>query len=1092
MLVRLASGRKRNIPGERVGDERLSSGTVPQCRRVEKWKGNNMVAVSGSPPAKTTTSASPAQDTNPTAPTDAAKQDWAAAMARAAANASRPVTVKAGQTLSGIAAAHGDSLPSVQNANPQIPYDPYPYKNLIFPNQTVDLPQRTPAEVVPPIDNSQIRPIIYALGNAQAYDKAQDTAALDKVPYGAVAPGQYAALAQSAKNWDAVRQQTYNALIGSNHGLFPNQAAATEIKGLNALEPGNTQFASETGAARSEADRQWQQNGIIAYSNYVQTVQQVHQSLANPSLPHNRAIVSDLNSEVTQAQTTFYTTVENALNNAANGAGSNPVARYDAVNARAAYIESLGPSGQMAPAFKAAVQAAQSDYQVLKPAAAIAQAYANGGAAAGSASLARATQDAGNPGVALQIIEASKPTINNITAEMGTMARQGASINQIYGDLSRSVNAATTLNIPLEDLLDPYAATTLNTPPKDFSKPPSGLQITLSATGQQAAKIIGDSIAANAPVLPRRPRNLPSVSTAYQNAAADAIAKGDGTGLTLATAAALKNNGNLRLASYLVEGAAQGLQGLEHRTDSDVRSLASTTEPLHQLQTTWGPFMTQNDMEKATNGWLKDNPDAVRQIKTEMAAISKDGDAIVEAESAWNTYDTQLGGITGDNDVAHAATQSLPGDNAATYAVSQSNTLSSGIANTLFPVVAQGNNAQSAQSLLGQIIHWPGYTNVSSDLSSFRRALSAWNKNKQTGGAMSGGEATTSGLGSERVTVSLSAAGLVLSLWNGAILASSQKISFTNPVKDVKDFYQQSLQQQAYNIYTGLGMTKYSGEIYSILGKDQKEGAFQLYDGWQPKSNFLKNFLGANADAMKSSPAFKLLGVAYYGAGAVASTIQTIDAFNGPNSNHVLGVLSGVQDLGNIGNAAKPLAELLPVEAGADVLEDIATASSVVGLVATAGLIGYQLYQGISRNDANIAANAKFLEQGLGLNPDLAHALAAPAGVYPSLLPALKQYATANGMTPGQLLLKMNHFANLNRGYLSNIDQFIYQAGRMPMQSDGKFASSAPGDGGNAAVSKMWIEGTDGQAELVPQPLPAESLNQLKHWAQVLFGNQLG
>jgi hypothetical protein len=64
----------------------------------------------------------------------------------------------------------------------------------------------------------------------------------------------------------------------------------------------------------------------------------------------------------------------------------------------------------------------------------------------------------------------------------------------------------------------------------------------------------------------------------------------------------------------------------------------------------------------------------------------------------------------------------------------------------------------------------------------------------------------------------------------------------------------------------------------------------------------------------------------------------------------------------------------------------------------------------------------------------------------------------------------------------------------MPTQSDGKFAATAPGDGDNGTVVKIGIENPTktGQVQWVYEPLPAESLAQLKHWGQILFGNQLG
>jgi hypothetical protein len=51
------------------------------------------------------------------------------------------VTVNPGQTLSGIAAAHGDSLPAIETANPQIS-DP----GVIYPGETVNLPGDPPSQ----------------------------------------------------------------------------------------------------------------------------------------------------------------------------------------------------------------------------------------------------------------------------------------------------------------------------------------------------------------------------------------------------------------------------------------------------------------------------------------------------------------------------------------------------------------------------------------------------------------------------------------------------------------------------------------------------------------------------------------------------------------------------------------------------------------------------------------------------------------------------------------------------------------------------------------------------------------------------------
>jgi hypothetical protein len=151
--------------------------------------------------------------------------------------------------------------------------------------------------------------------------------------------------------------------------------------------------------------------------------------------------------------------------------------------------------------------------------------------------------------------------------------------NQIYADLSQSVSATNTIMV-------------------------SG---SLSSGGKAAADTVANSIAANGP------KNLmPWQTRLYGDAAASTGTNGDGFALTMAMANALRRQGNPGLASFLVESAATGMQGLASKTDSDVTAFATTTDNLHKLRFTWGPFMTQNQLVNATNGYLQDHPD-VRQ-----------------------------------------------------------------------------------------------------------------------------------------------------------------------------------------------------------------------------------------------------------------------------------------------------------------------------------------------------------------------------------------------------------------------------------------------------------------------------------------------
>ena len=86
---------------------------------------------------------------------------------------------------------------------------------------------------------------------------------------------------------------------------------------------------------------------------------------------------------------------------------------------RAAYIQMAGPQD---PAFQTAVDNANYDLQVNKPAQAVADAYAKRGAEAGAHALKTAPQSVGNSYYAGQIIQGSQGTIDSIAKDMGSLA----------------------------------------------------------------------------------------------------------------------------------------------------------------------------------------------------------------------------------------------------------------------------------------------------------------------------------------------------------------------------------------------------------------------------------------------------------------------------------------------------------------------------------------------------------------------------------------------------------------------------------------------------------------------------------------------
>jgi LysM repeat protein len=181
---------------------------------------------SAAPPAAP---AAPASATGPQPTTPA--QAWAQAEKQAIANEPQPhTTVVPGNTLTAIAEMFHQSLMVVEDENSQQIPDP----NLIYPGQQVKLPKTEPAEVVPPIGDAQIKPIIaqYAYAETAQYYVDHDPQAF---------PG-----ADRAQIWGGVTQATYTMLTNNNKSAYPDTAGLAEIKTLTRWSPATRTLPRQT------------------------------------------------------------------------------------------------------------------------------------------------------------------------------------------------------------------------------------------------------------------------------------------------------------------------------------------------------------------------------------------------------------------------------------------------------------------------------------------------------------------------------------------------------------------------------------------------------------------------------------------------------------------------------------------------------------------------------------------------------------------------------------------------------------------------------------------------------------------------------
>jgi LysM repeat protein len=942
----------------------------------------------GPPPPKSAPAASPAQA-------------WADAVAQAAANVPQPKTsVLPGATLTSIANKFHVSVSSIAAANPQIPN-----KDLIYTGETVYLPRSLPAQVVAGVDNSHIKPIITAMADANG--------------------------TPTAKNWDTVGQTTLDMLLNNNHGAHPELAAAAEVNQLNALEPGNTSFAAANNAALADATTQWEKMGVTqpqlspiinAYNAATLTTTSVNRYLQNPRLPHNRTIVSDLLGSEDEANRALNMAIENALTDAADRAGSDPQVRSKAMTLRAMYIQAAGPQDA---GFQTAVNNANYDLQVEKPAESVADAYATGGAVAGADRLAAVTRGAGNSYYAGQIIEASQGTINSIAKDLGTLAgaRQkpgrrpltadgpnaAADFRQIYVDLSQSVAAANPFTV----------SKTLG---------PNGKPVaTLSAGGKAATDIVAQAIASNAPTNPQGWQSGLYGFSTYLTAF-------DAGGLGMATAVALQQQGNSKLASTVVRSLTIGVNSLSSVTSDDVNAFGKTTDSLYKLRATWSPFMSADQLAKATKGYLDGHPDIIKGADAELASLGQDGDAIASVEAAWGTYGPQLSGIDGQRDLTAANTrltrgQDRKGNPVTAFAVSQSNNVNDAIAHALGPVLPSGEGGGSVvQALLASPV-W----SLPKSSRSFINATLKWLKKLPDNSKV---PFSSVNVGDGTLTT-LSVIGLGLT-GESALSSGLKGFPISSPA-DLPNY-----------VYTALGFPKYLGESISGLARA----------GILKKVVNLPLFGETNLTTLTKTGFFKGLGSTYYGAGALAALLEAADDLS--NKDYAGTAFSALEVVGNGLNAAKPFFEEALGEAAA---EGIGALGSGIGVAAVLGTLIYDGIKSSEEAQANQADNAKFLEDGLGLNPGVANALAAPVGRsdLPTVAAELQAYAKANGVTPAQLLLELN---------------------RQPADKVAEFLNGA------SNLASGTLVGPRGGSK---QITPAEGLQLLKSWADGIFGrNQVG
>ncbi len=868
---------------------------------------------------------------------------------------------------------------------------------------------------------------------------------------------------QATAAWSKVQADTQHWLQ-SSIGLkaFPEDTAAARVKQLDALHPGDRNFAAANQRALHAATETWNALGIThakldpvmqAYSGYEAAVQQRQQALSNPHLhneePDAQALV---NQPVNAAEHRLQAAIEQQLTDAGKGAGS-PQQAAQAMLQRAGILRIVGPQTD---AFKDAVDAANNDVQVNQPANEVAAAYRRGGAQAASQALVKATEDAA-PGYAGQIIGASRPTIDRVASDLNSMTRNGAPLanlgqfSTIYGNLSEAVEQT------------------------DHGPNVGGL----SNETKNAASVVADALASRisfnqTPASAFGPPN--DAAPMLANSVQDAIGNRQGASLSLALGAALRQRGQPDAAEEVVEGAAQGYDELKTRTDTDVQSFAKVTANLEQLRTSWAPFMTNAQLSAATEGYARRNSGFVQQFGETLTQVQQDGTAIVQARQAFSGYRSDLNGLSNRTDLLNAANHLTGHDASSYFAVQESGQVTMNVAQTL------AGNVPAVQSGYSTGLDAPGV------LRSIRTGINQYLKSPKTTPLTD----ASGGPGKPNVPTNLALSGV------GLVLTAPTAAS------ELEHFNQLDFAGKAVTAYNTLGFSKYFLETGSYASRLAKTsgirflGAVAESKGGSALANLTSTDPLTKED-LPAATAFKLFGSFYYLTGAFANGVSAYDAAS--TGDPVTAGLDSANGLGNVllaGNASKNAITgslgALGVDAGEDsaingALDWAGPVGAGLSILAQFGLAAWSAVQQKDAQNALQSQGQDFLEDGLHLRPSVAYQLADVSdNQHQGPAPVLQAYAQQYGIKP-QALLEF-----LNKQNPNDVGSFVYLAEYLTPGKNGRYPVSSPSD-----TRKLWYipgvlyqntEDVDPNLKppLVDSQVMPTTLRQLRYWAEAIFG----
>jgi hypothetical protein len=905
------------------------------------------------------------------------------------------VTVKPGDSLSSIAKSHGETLAEVEAANPDIVKK---NPDLIYPGQTVHLfGPGTKTQIVPGVSNDQLKEVVTAAALANASDPNWST----------VRVGQ--------GSWNQVQTLVYNMLVSN----FKNDPAGAinAAQTLIALEPNSPNFAKAvTGGL--QAEQKVVPADVRADGAPVMKAYEAYEAAKKSGLG------------VEQARQNLQAAIEADLNAAGAGAKT-PAGRVNKILARELFLESKEPNQKD---FNDAVDAADTSLLVTQPAKKVADAYASGGADAAAAALNTETGNT-DPVHAKAIIDASSPTIQKIGADLAAISQSGdprkiGSFTKIYGNLSASVEH-----------------TDHGTNPKTL-----GTCDTATTASKVAALLAGSAPAANVYA-------EFSPWTFYGHGMKQAIGNGQGATLSLALTQQLSGKDSYindpwtqsedpmsaDPTGQLIYFIGEGYNDLKTRTDTDVQKLATDSADLNKAVSVSQSIMSKDQINAAIQGYYRRHPDFPAKYNADLGTVRRDGDAIVAAQQALNTYQPGLSKLpqpatAGFNASLAAAGKGLTGDDENTlFAVSQS---SAAVQGTLGQIPGASEQADSG-SMLAKVIDLglASHDMTAADVTGLKSVFNAAGRDFKVSAGL---ERTLSGSG-----MFFTAA--------GASLAMQDPNSFADYAK---------------TFYMGLGFTENAAR--AVVSTAANETGARALTALGINKEFVDTL--ANWDPIKLADAEALAGAftcivslgqavkdgdwteASISAGGATGYLLT-------NSKVALTIAkampaaaqewlvnsagrAGLKAAGSglLGDAAAVAADGAIVSLGEDAAASLVAESvlgpvgATLGVATAAGEIIYGLYTMSKSADERAEAQAQFenvyaqfLVDGAQVKPTLAVELASgeDGGVGPT--EALTAYANHFGIKPAKLIQDLNGANYEFAGQFIQMCQIAYQFDTGPM-----------------------------------------------------------